>query len=752
MTPNPTRQNLAGRVLETLDLVQVVVVEPPLERLACLGDIRKIDDPTERLVRLSFDIDPHTKRVTVQPLALVPVRKIRKQVRGLKPKLSPDLHPNESLGLPARQRQPGDTLHPCEPHDISHLRPTPRKHRKKPERIASNSGSSWGVGPSTVYPENSNVAHNTETDLDTLALCLREGIASNEYADPREELGCPADADDCEVARALVRRIAGSDIERIGTHSVHPDTARHPSVRPPTAVAADPSFLGRLSTSGPDGLSVERIDDIPTILAVLRAGSHRQRRAALVRLREQLKDRRRLHTDATRTAIQTIAELRDVELGHELAQIRAELPGTRGRQARHEHEQWKRLEQGTEEAVREFWDVQSNVEPIQGLPGDQRALLLMRVADLPDVVVRHISAIIEGNDGWVPLESRIGLISSLRYATDPRLVPALISVLEAERGQLVARAARVLGGIDDARVHPALAERFERSFVNEERIALAGALGMHGDCRGLVEVRDSLEEDQPQFLIQALEAMESLGSSENADLVAKFLDHADVSIAIQAVRTAGRIGDGRVLHELTERYNATSVPALRAAIEDALSAIAARMELRGEEVATIDWSEVGNKPAPRKGARDSLPAIVLGWRDYFMGRLWLLLGRTTWAVARFESAAARRIGWASPLIGIGMAFARGEQYALALPAFRRAIEVDRPRIERNPILVRAMAKSFLHRAEQVEREGRDDVARGLVGEVLTMDLRRAPGTVRFELKRKHDVLRRGEQDDVHSAA
>ena len=596
------------------------------------------------------------------------------------------------------------------------------------------------------------MAHNPEADLDTLELCLRQGIASNDYADPREELGCRADADDREVARALVRLVAANDLEQIGTQSINSEAARHPSVRPPTAVAADPSFLGRLSTSGAEGLSVERIDDLPTILAVLRAGSRRQRRAALERLRERLRDRRLLHTDAVRKAIQTITELRDVELGHELAKARAELPGTQGRQARHEHEQWKRLAQQTEDAIRAFWDGQSNAEPIQGLPGDQRALLLMRISELPDVVVHHISAIIEGNDGWVPLESRIGLISSLRYATDRRLVPALISVVEAERGELVARAARVLGGIDDARVHPALAERFERSFVSEERIALASALGMHGDCRGLTEVRSSLEEDQPPLLLMALEAMENLGSSENTGLVAKFLDHAEVAIATQAVRTAARIGDGRVLDALTARHNATSVPALRAAIEDALSSIAARMELRGEEAATIDWSEVGNKPVPHKGARDSLPSIVFGWRDYFLGRVWLLLGRVNWANARFESAAARRSDWAVPLIGIGMAFARSEQYALALPAFRRAIELDRTRIERNPILVRAMAKSFLHRAEQVEREGRDDVARGLVGEVLTLDLRRAPGTVRFELKRKHDVLRREEQGDVHSAA
>ena len=367
-------------------------------------------------------------------------------------------------------------------------------------------------------------------------------------------------------------------------------------------------------------------------------------------------------------------------------------------------------------------------------------------------MIRHLNAIIEGSDGCSTLESRIGLVASLRYATDPRLVPALIAIIEAERGELVARAARVLGGIDDARIHPALAERFERSFVEEERVALAAALGMLGDHRGAAEVRSALEEDHPRLLLQALEAMESLGSAEHTDLVTKFLDHPDVVIATQAVRAAGRIGDGRVLDELTEKYNATSVPALRAAIEDAMSAVAARMELRGEESTKIDWSEVGNKPVPRKSRRDRIPAVVLSWRDYAMGRVWLLLGRLSWAIARFESASARRKAWVVPLIAIGMAFARREQYALALPAFRRAIEIDRPRIERNPILVRAMAKAFLHRAEQVEREGRSDVARGLVGEVLALDLRRAPGTVRFELKRKHEAFRREEHPHVDSAA
>jgi len=597
-----------------------------------------------------------------------------------------------------------------------------------------------------------NVAHNDPTHIKDLELCLRQGIAGNETVDPREALRVAPDVDDTHVARALVRAIAHDHLEHIGAYGIDPEAARHPSVRPPTEVAADPSFLGRLSTAGPAELSVDRIDDVPTIVAILRAGSRRQRRAALDTLRSRLRDRRSASGDAQRQAIQTLIELRDVELGAELAQIRAELPGTEGREARNEHEQYKRLAARVERSIVAFWEGQSNIEPIEALPGDQRALLLMRIGELSDLVVHHLNAIIEGSDGCATLESRIGLIASLRYATDPRLVPALIAIIEAERGELVARAARVLGGIDDARIHPALAERFERSFMEEERLALAAALGMLGDHRGGAEVRSALEEDHPRLLLQALEAMESLGSAEHTDLVTKFLDHPDVVIATQAVRTVGRIGDGRVLDELTEKYNATSVPALRAAIEDAMSAVAARMELRGEESTSIDWSEVGNKPVPRKNRRDSIPAVVLSWRDYVMGRVWLLVGRLSWAIARFESASARRNAWVVPLIGIGMAFARREQYALALPAFRRAIEIDRPRIERNPILVRAMAKAFLHRAEQVEREGRSDVARGLVGEVLALDLRRAPGTVRFELKRKHEAFRREEHPHVDSAA
>jgi hypothetical protein len=50
LTPNPTRENLAGRVLQTLDLIQVVVVKPKPQRLAGFQDVGEVGDPAKRRV------------------------------------------------------------------------------------------------------------------------------------------------------------------------------------------------------------------------------------------------------------------------------------------------------------------------------------------------------------------------------------------------------------------------------------------------------------------------------------------------------------------------------------------------------------------------------------------------------------------------------------------------------------------------------------------------------------------------------
>lgn len=42
----------------------------------------------------------------------------------------------------------------------------------------------------------------------------------------------------------------------------------------------------------------------------------------------------------------------------------------------------------------------------------------------------------------------------------------------------------------------------------------------------------------------------------------------------------------------------------------------------------------------------------------------------------------------------------------------------------------------------MEREGRAEIARGLLEEVLSLDLRRSPAAIRFEIARRHAAIRR----------
>ena len=55
--------------------------------------------------------------------------------------------------------------------------------------------------------------------------------------------------------------------------------------------------------------------------------------------------------------------------------------------------------------------------------------------------------------------------------------------------------------------------------------------------------------------------------------------------------------------------------------------------------------------------------------------------------------------------------------------------------------MRALARVFLRRAEEVEKSGRVDIARGLIEEMLALDLRRVPSELRFELTRRQEHLR-----------
>ena len=572
-----------------------------------------------------------------------------------------------------------------------------------------------------------------------LRVTLRDGLGA--AGELRAELGLAEDADDVVVARALVSQMGDGEVDRV---RVGPDAVEdpRPSMRPSLAPAPDTSFLGRLRPDRSSrSLDVRDLDDVHTLIAVVRAGSLAQRRAAVRRLGELLEDEPRgMRGEERREAVDLLTKLRDVEIAYELSEARSKLPGGLGRQVRAEREELADLIDDVTHDVATYWDGELGEEPIARLPGDQRANLLMRLRDLPDTIAHHLGAVIEGSDGVAVRDERLALLTSVRYSGDPRLVSSLRFVLETSDPELSLQAAHALSRIDDPRVHAALVSAYERNVVDRHRTVLAGVLGRAGDSRGADYVRSALSSDDLDLVRNALDALEAVGAAEDTDAVVRKMEAADPVFAIHAVRTLGRIADGRALPALREMRDKTSVSALWAELEDAEAAIRARMELRGEEI------EEAAALKPRAGtelSRARAPTMVRlrSLRDYWIGHLWLMVGGFRRAVARFESAAERRAGWATPLLSMALTYARKNKHAQALAAFRRAIDIDRGRVEGNPIVIRSVARCFLRRAEQVERDGRAEIARGLLEEVLTLDLRRAPSALRFELTRRHDAMR-----------
>ncbi len=581
------------------------------------------------------------------------------------------------------------------------------------------------------------------SEVDELRALLREGTSAGEAAQNRRRLGLEEDADDHAVGRRLVHRLSGSVM---GDKPKKLQEDPRPIVAPRPVAGADTSFLGRLKSEGKSGgLAVEELDDARTILAVLRAGSLRQRRAAAKRITQLLTGGKKvLPSDQLKRIADVLPRIRDVEIEYELSEARAHLPGSTGRDFQLEREQFERAVAEIERKVSRYWDDEISDEPFVRLASDQRALLTMRVRDLPDPVVDHLGSILEGGERLLNPEDCGDILSSLRFCGDPRLVPSLIAVLDDKDAENAVDAARALGRIDDPRVHPALVSAFQRSVVDRNKVVLAASLGRIGDARGRDYVRGLLSSsDDPDVIRRAIGALEVLGTPEDADAVAAVLAEADGRTRVRAIRTVGAIGDGRALHYLKELREMTSVSAIWAEVEDAEAAIRARLELRGESEGAGASISVTEKEKLTRKVSDPIFVRFWSYKDYFLGVMWLFLGGIDRAVARFERAATRRSDWAQPLLRIALAHARKDHHALALAAFRRAIEIDRESVEHNPTAMRALATVFLRRADEVEDEGRYDIARGLIEEVTGLDLRRAPSALRFEVTRRYEAVRRG---------
>ena len=583
---------------------------------------------------------------------------------------------------------------------------------------------------------------------EVFARSLREGLGEKPDSPLRALLSMAADADDRQVARAIVGELAFADVERLARAERRRSALAGPGVSLIPSAPGDRSFLSNLKIhSDVEGeQSVAAMVDVPTLLAVLRAGSLMQRRAAAKRIAERLTDKD-LSADDKRRIQEVIEQLRDVEIAYELLPCHTVLSSTASRDAQRTRREVVELAVALERQVIRYWEGDTAEEPLMKMSGDARAHLMLYARDLNDPLLWHVGALIEGSIGAPdPLVQR-ALLSSVRYAGDARLVASLVALLEVNDSRLVIETARAISRIDDARVWPALAGAYERSVIDVERIALGAALGRLGDERAGDYVRAQLKSQDEHVLVRALEGLRTVGKPEDVPVVLAFVRSSDPVIASKAAHTLGRISDGRGLGELSRIARETSASSLRAAAEEAIQQIGARLVLRGEEPtgdsAPSVLTPTDNLSRDRMLGEVSQPFKVRlkALRLYAYGRLWQLLGARERALRRFEDAVKCRPDWAMPMIVAATMHAGRDEYAQALALYRRALELARSRVERNPLIIVHVARCFLRRAEQVERDGRIAIARGLLHEVLTLDLRRVPSSLRFEIGRRHETLR-----------
>lgn len=579
-----------------------------------------------------------------------------------------------------------------------------------------------------------------QTDLERT---LRAGLRTVDLATLGAALGVPADAPESTVACTLARRAAeqhAAAVQLLSSRSsaVERHVASH---------VADNrrSMFASLATGGAQPTSdIERIDDLRTLLSVVRTGSLYQRRAAVLRVGRLVVDDKQGAPDRRRRATEALVSMRSFSVAYEQWLACSRLPGAEGRRARAAGAHWQELSQRFDAALARFWDGATAVEPIAAMPDSERVQLLVRARDLSDAAARHLCALIAGTDGVSDPRARVLLLGALLYAGDARLLPVLREALDGGEDDFVNAAARALGGVEDPRARAALTAAYERTAMPEQRLVLAGALGTTGDGRGLSYVRQVLASRDERLLPYALLALGELGGRDDVHAVLELVEHPEPDIVMMVVQTLGRIGDSRALLPLGNLVGSAQSSALRAAVEDATETIAARMELLGEERPAMQLAAHTFNTAKRAAlVRREDPAGVRMWArvSHWRGHLWLLLGASVRAIARFETAAALRPDWVVPVLEVAKIQARLRDSAQALASFRRALGIDRAAVESSTAAVALLAQAFLGRADAMERDGRADIAGGLIDEALSLDLRKAPSDLRFALEQRQQARR-----------
>lgn len=551
-------------------------------------------------------------------------------------------------------------------------------------------------------------------------------------------------ADDASIARAL----SVSSVDEVGfaralTTAVGKGLRREAGsgwARPAELAARgalEGSFLHRLAVVSTESeRGIDRIEDVTTLLAVLRGGSLRQRRAAVSRLAVVA-----VQSDVeSRTRIdEALAALRDDDLALDIGRARvhvgmAELPEIAADDA---------LARDTlrelDDAIPRFYEGEVDRDPLEALDAEARSLIGGRLSTASGIVLAHLCALLESSEESA-LDARTAWLVAIRTSGDARLTPVLGALLESPERSLALDAARALGRIDteSARIHLAFA--FRRSQTPADRAVLGGMLGLHGDTSVLAELRDTMHAEDPRARLAAVEAIGPIATSADFEPLASLLGSGSLALDRAVVRSLGALGDARSVRLLRGLRDTDRGAALAVDVKDALRAVRAQMELRGE------------KDVPEGAIAPVITRVASPWWARAIASLHIAiaevqakLGWHTRALKRLERATLRARDLASPWVAKGRLFEARGSSAEALVVFRRAIEIDRAFVERTPNAVRAVARAFLKRSEATLREGRRDVAQGLLDEVLALDLGRVPSPLRLALRREREKLAREEQ-------
>ena len=90
--PDPLGENFAGRILQSRNFIEIIMVQLLIEWLEDGFYLGEITNPAGIWIDFTLDIDRNAKRVAMQTPAFVTVRDVRESMGGLEDKLFEQFH------------------------------------------------------------------------------------------------------------------------------------------------------------------------------------------------------------------------------------------------------------------------------------------------------------------------------------------------------------------------------------------------------------------------------------------------------------------------------------------------------------------------------------------------------------------------------------------------------------------------------------------------------------------------------------